>query len=237
MRKHTNKAFDANLHDLKSKIARMGGYVEKQSADAIDALARSNAALAREVITFDEAVDQLQRDIEAAAVVTIARRQPMAIDLREIVAALRISTDLERVGDLSKNIAKRVIALDGEALPVSLIRGVEHMGEMMLAQLKRVLDSYARHDVAAALAVWRDDEKIDAITQSLFAELLNTMLEDPRNIRFCIHLLFCAKNIERKGDHATNIAETVHYVVEGRTIPAARPKRNTTSLLLSMSPA
>ena len=237
MRKHTNKAFDANLHDLKSKIARMGGYVERQSADAIDALSRSNAALAREVIAFDEAVDQLQRDIEAAAVVTIARRQPMAIDLREIVAALRISTDLERVGDLSKNIAKRVIALDGEALPVSLIRGVEHMGEMMLAQLKRVLDSYARHDVAAALAVWRDDEKIDAITQSLFAELLNTMLEDPRNIRFCIHLLFCAKNIERKGDHATNIAETVHYVVEGRTIPEARPKRNTTSLLLSMSPA
>src|SRR5262249_47875170 len=215
----------------------MGGYVERQSADAIDALARSNAALAREVIAFDEAVDQLQRDIEAAAVVTIARRQPMAIDLREIVAAPRISADLGRIRGLSKNIAKRVIALDGEALPVSLIRGVEHMSEMMLAQLKRVLDSYARHDVAAALAVWRDDEKIDAITQSLFAELLNTMLEDPRNIRVCIHLLFFGQNIERKGDHATTIAETVHYVVEGRTIPEARPKRNTTSLLLSMSPA
>ena len=160
---------------------------------------------------------------------TIARRQPMAVDLREVVSALRIANDLERIGDLAKNIAKRVTALDGDFHPTKLIRGVEHMAIPGAGQLKKVLDSYAGRDLEKALEVWSSDEQVDAMCTSLFRELLTYMMEDPRNITFCIHLMFCAKNIERMGDHATNIAETIYYMVEGRPIVDQRPKGDTTS--------
>ena len=160
---------------------------------------------------------------------TIARRQPLANDLRELISAIRISGDLERIGDLAKNIAKRVIALGAATYPTQVIRGVEHMSDLVLGQLKQVLDSYARRDVAKAMEVWRGDEEIDAVNNSLFRELLTYMMEDPRNITFCTHLLFCAKNIERMGDHATNIAETVYYIAEGRALVDERPKGDTTS--------
>ena len=153
----------------------------------------------------------------------------MAVDLREVVGALRLSNDLERIGDLAKNIAKRVGALDTDFQPQQVMRGVEHMTDLVLAQLKEVLDSFAHRDIAKALAVWRGDEEIDAVNNSLFRELLTYMMEDPRNISFCIHLLFCAKNIERMGDHATNIAETVYYMVEGRALAEERPKGDTTA--------
>jgi phosphate transport system protein len=153
----------------------------------------------------------------------------MAVDLREIVAALRVSNDLERIGDLAKNIGKRVGALEGDFYPSKLLRGVEHMADLVLSQLKAVLDAYAQHDLSKAMAVWRGDEEIDAVCTSVFRELLTYMMEDPRNITFCIHLLFCAKNIERMGDHATNIAETVHYMIEGKPITDQRPKGDTTS--------
>jgi phosphate transport system protein len=172
----------------------------------------------------------LQRDIEEKAILTIARRQPMAIDLREVVGALRICNDLERIGDLAKNIAKRVAALSGDFRPHKLIRGVEHMSTLVLSQLKQVFDAYAGRDLASALAVWQGDEQIDAMCTSLFRELLTYMMEDPRNITFCIHLLFCAKNIERMGDHATNIAETVHYMIAGHPLTTERPKGDTTTL-------
>ena len=171
----------------------------------------------------------MQREIEEKAVLTIARRQPMAVDLREIVAALRVCSDLERIGDLAKNIAKRVMVLDDEASPTQLMRGVERMANMALAQLKQVLDAYGGRDLSAALEVWNGDEQIDAMCTSLFRELLTYMMEDPRNITFCIHVMFCAKNLERMGDHATNIAETVHYVIEGHPIADQRPKRDTVS--------
>jgi phosphate transport system protein len=153
----------------------------------------------------------------------------MAVDLREIVGALRVANDLERIGDLAKNIAKRVVALPDDFYPQKLIRGVEHMSSMVLAQLKQVLDAYAGLDLGKALAVWNGDEQVDALCTSLFRELLTYMMEDPRNITFCIHLMFCAKNIERMGDHATNIAETVYYMIEGRTIADQRPKGDTTA--------
>ena len=153
----------------------------------------------------------------------------MALDLREIVAALRVSNDIERIGDLAKNIGKRVGALEGDFYPNKLLRGVEHMASLVLGQLKHVLDAYASRDLPGALAVWNGDEEIDALCTSLFRELLTYMMEDPRNITFCIHLMFCAKNIERMGDHATNIAETVHYVIEGRPIADPRPKGDTTA--------
>ncbi|GIK97720.1 MAG: phosphate signaling complex protein PhoU [Xanthobacteraceae bacterium] len=230
MTEHIIKAFDADLQELARMVAEMGGIAEKQIADSVAALARRDSKLAQGVMTADAGLDRLQREIEERAILTIARRQPMAVDLREIVGALRVSNDLERVGDLAKNIAKRVVALGSELYPHNkVIRGVEHMADLVLAQLKRVLDAYARRDVAKALAVWRGDEAIDAVNNSLFRELLTYMMEDPRNITFCTHLLFCAKNIERMGDHATNIAETVHYIVEGHPLVDERPKGDTTA--------
>ena len=229
MAEHTIKAFDVDLQALASMVAEMGGLAEKQIADAVDALARRDGALAQRVIAIDPTVDNLQREIEEKAILTIARRQPMAVDLREIVGALRVANDIERIGDLAKNIAKRVIALGNEFYPQQVIRGVEHMADLVLGQLKEVLDAYARHDLDKAMAVWRGDEEIDAVNNSLFRELLTYMMEDPRNITFCTHLLFCAKNIERMGDHATNIAETVHYIVEGRALADERPKGDNTS--------
>jgi phosphate transport system protein len=226
---HTAKAFDVDLQDLARMVAEMGGLAEKQVADAVDALARRDTTLAQRVTAADVHIDTLQHEIEEKAVLTIARRQPMAVDLREIVSALRISNDLERIGDLAKNIAKRVIALGPASYPTQVIRGVEHMADLVLGQVKQVLDAYARRDVPQAMEVWRGDEEIDALCTSLFRELLTYMMEDPRNITFCIHLMFCAKNIERMGDHATNIAETVYYIVEGRAIADERPKGDTTA--------
>ena len=230
MNEHTAKAFDGDLQELTRKVAEMGGLAEREIADSIQALTRRDIVLAKRVVATDPTIDALQQEIEEKAVLTIARRQPMAIDLREIVSALRVSNDLERIGDLAKNIAKRVAELNNEFRPQKLIRGVEHMAGLVLGQIKQVLDAYAGRDLAKALDVWRRDEEVDAMCTSLFRELLTYMMEDPRNITFCIHLMFCAKNIERMGDHATNIAETVHYMIEGRTITDERPKGDTTRL-------
>jgi len=226
---HTAKAFDVDLQDLARMVAEMGGLAEKQIAESVDALARRDGKLAQRVVALDPSVDGLQREIEERAILTIARRQPMAVDLREIVGALRVSNDLERIGDLAKNIAKRVIALGPASYPTQVIRGVEHMADLVLGQVKQVLDAYARRDVPQAMEVWRGDEEIDAVNNSLFRELLTYMMEDPRNITFCTHLLFCAKNIERMGDYATNSAETVYYIVEGRALADERPKGDTTA--------
>jgi len=229
---HTMKAFDADLQDLGRMVAEMGGLAEQQISDAIDALDRRDSRLAQQVIANDAQIDVLQREVEEKVILTIARRQPMAVDLREIVGALRISNDIERIGDLAKNIAKRVLVLDSEFRSQKVMRGVEHMAELVLAQIKDVLDAYARRDADKSIAVWRSDEEVDAVNNSLFRELLTYMMEDPRNISICIHLLFCAKNIERMGDHATNIAETVYYMVEGRALGDERPKGDKTSMTI-----
>ena len=226
---HTTKAFDVDLQEITRKVAEMGGLAERQIADATRALVERDADLAERVIATDPTIDAMQHDIEEKSILTIARRQPMAIDLREIIGAMRVCNDLERIGDHAKHIGKRVVALDLDMHPQKLIRGVEHMASLVEALLKRVLDAYASHDVAAALAVWNGDEEVDAICTSLFRELLTYMMEDPRNITFCMHLMFCAKDIERIGDPATNIAETVYYMIEGRPITDQRPKGDTTS--------
>ena len=231
MTDHTMKAFDTDLQDLARMVAEMGGLAEKQVAESVDALAKRDTTLAQRVTTGDANIDALQREIEEKAVLTIARRQPMAVDLREIVSALRIANDLERIGDLAKNIAKRVVPITGDFYPQKLLRGVEHMSALVLTQLKQVLDAYASHDLEKALAVWSGDEEIDAMCTSLFRELLTYMMEDPRHITFCIHLMFSAKNIERMGDHATNIAETVYFMVQGRPITEERPKGDTLAAL------
>jgi phosphate transport system protein len=229
MGEHTYKAFDSDLQDLARMVAEMGGMAEQQISDATDALDRRDTAAAQLVVAGDARIDALQREVEAKAVMTITRRQPMAVDLRDIVAAMRISNDLERIGDLAKNIAKRVVVLDHEFRAQQVMRGVQHMTELVLSQIKDVLDAYARRDLAKAVAVWRADEQIDSVNNSLFRELLTYMMEDPRNIGICIHLLFCAKNIERMGDHATNIAESVYFMIEGKPLIDERPKGDTTS--------
>ena len=226
---HTTKAFDTDLQEITRKVAEMGGLAERQIADAVQALVERDVELGERVIAMDPTIDALQREIEEKAILTIARRQPMAVDLRECVSAMRVCNDLERIGDHAKHIGKRVVALDEDFYPQKLIRGVEHMSALVLAQLKQVLDAYAGRDVQAALAVWNGDEEVNSMCVSLFRELLTYMMEDPRNISFCMHLMFCAKDIERIGDHATNIAETVYYMVEGRPITDQRPKGDTTS--------
>ena len=226
---HTAKAFDEDLQELTRLVAEMGGLAERQIVDSVDSLIRRDVTLSMRVVAADAELDKLQHLIEERGVLTIARRQPMAVDLREIVGALRVATDLERIGDLSKNIAKRVASLDSDFHPLKLIRGLEHMTDLVQSQVKSVLDAYAAHDLPAAMAVWKGDEEVDAICTSLFRELLTYMMEDPRNIGFCIHLMFCAKNIERIGDHATNIAETVFYMIEGQAITEQRPKGDMTT--------
>jgi phosphate transport system protein len=237
MSTHTLKAFDVDLEELARMVAEMGGLAEKEIADSITALARRDLDLAQRVIALDPSVDALQRAIEEKAILTIARRQPMAVDLREIVGSLRVSNDLERIGDHAKNIAKRVLALDADIAFSQVVRGVEEMTKLVLAQVKQVLDAYASRDVAKALEVWRRDEEVDAVNNSLFRELLTYMMEDPRNITSCTHLLFCTQNIERMGDHATNIAETVYYIVEGQPLAEERPKgESTASFIAALAP-
>jgi phosphate transport system protein len=235
MSEHTIRAFDADLGELSRMVAEMGGLAEKEIADSVIALARRDVELAQKVIALDPSVDNLQRAIEEKAILTIARRQPMAVDLRDIVGSLRVSNDLERIGDLAKNIAKRVLALDADVAFSQVVRGVEEMTKLVLAQVKQVLDAYASRDVEKALEVWRRDEEVDAVNNSLFRELLTYMMEDPRNITSCTHLLFCTKNIERMGDHATNIAETVHYMVEGRPLADERPKGDDTATFTAVA--
>jgi phosphate transport system protein len=230
MTEHTTRAFDADLHSLALKIAEMSRLDETQIRQSIEALVKRDMALAEGVIAAKDRVDALQREIEEKAIVTIARRQPMAVDLREIIGALRISNDLEKIGDLAENVAKEVILLSDAFLIDEVILQLQRMGRLVLGQLMRVLRSYERSDAAEALEVWREDLEVDSLNNSLFRETLTYMMENPRNITFCTHLLFCAKNIERIGDHATNIAENVYYIVEGRSLPDERPKADLTGI-------
>jgi phosphate transport system protein len=190
----------------------------------MDALSSFDIDLAHRVVATDVRLDALQREIEEAAILTIARRQPLAIDLRECIAAMRIAADLERVGDLAKNIAKRTVKILSEARMPRAIIGLKTMAEVAALQLKDVLDAYAQRDVERARAVWINDSDLDALEDSVFRDLLTFMMEDPRNISFCTHLLFCSKNIERIGDHTTNVAETIVYLVTGEPMPTERPK-------------
>jgi len=224
MSEHTVAAYDKELGQLGRSIAEMGGIAEKMISDAMDALLSINIDLAKAVVATDQRLDALQRQVEELAILTIARRQPMAVDLREIVAAIRVSGDLERVGDLAKNIAKRTLKIADEPRISRAAVGLKHMGDSAQLLLKNVLDAYATRDVEKAKAVWESDAELDAMEDSVFRDLLTFMMEDPRNISFCTHLLFCSKNLERAGDHATNIAETVHYLVTGQTLPLDRPK-------------
>ena len=225
MNEHIVKSYEDELNTLTADCARMGGLTEAQVGDALDAVVKRDQALAESVVGRDERLDVLEADIERKAIRLIALRQPMANDLRKTVAAMKIASNLERCGDLAKNIAKRTMILN-EAEPISpLTRSIERMGRLVLGRLKDVLDAYTGSDLDRALAVWSRDDEVDEHYNSLFRELLTYMMGDPRTITACAHLLFVAKNLERIGDHATNIAEIIHYEITGEEmISADRPR-------------
>jgi phosphate transport system protein len=229
MSDHTSTAFDADLAGLRADIAEMGGLVVKAVTDAVLALAHRDHDRARSVVELDVRIDAIRRGVEEKAILTIARRQPVAVDLREIVATFRIANELERFGDLAKNIARRVAEV-GEIGPSRAVRRIEHMASLVRKQLKSVIDSLVRRDAGKALAVWAADEEIDHLHTSVFRELLTYMMEDPRSIGYCTHLMLCAKNLERMGDHATNIAELVHFIVTAQKLIDPRPKSDESSI-------
>ncbi|MBN9593292.1 MAG: phosphate signaling complex protein PhoU [Alphaproteobacteria bacterium] len=229
MTEHTVRAFTEQLESLSASVAQMGGMAEAQMAEAIEAITKRDTARAEAAIASDKAIDQIQHTIENQALKLLALRQPMAVDLRETLAAIKLAGELERIGDLAKNIAKRAIILNREP-PIRLTQSLGRMGRLVLNQLKLVLDAYSRRDVQGAETVWRQDDEIDETYNSLFRELLTYMMEDPRTIGLCTHLLFIAKNIERAGDHATNVAETVYHMVSGGYLQQMeRPKADVTS--------
>jgi phosphate transport system protein len=221
---HTVRAYDEELDALTAEVSRMGGLAEAELTDAVQAITRRNLTLAQAVISRDERLDEIESEIERRAIRLIALRQPVADDLRRTVAALKISTNLERCGDLAKNIAKRALVI-AESDPITPVtRSIERMGELVASRLKDVLDAFAARDIERANAVWRRDHEIDEHYDSVFRELLTYMMADPRTINSSAHLLFVAKNLERIGDHATNIAEIIHYEVLGEHVTGRRPK-------------
>ena len=217
MTEHTVTAFDDDLKFITRKVVEMGGHAESMITRAIGALVKGDKGIADTIVAEDMLLDGLQHELDERVILILAKRQPMATDLREIIGAMRMGNDLERIGDMGKNIARRTKEIDDVVHPRAVVHGLEHLTSLTLEQLKEVLDAYVNKDVEKAREVCERDDEIDQIYTSLFRELLTYMMEDPRNITFCTHLLFCAKNIERIGDHATNIAETVIYMVTGQS--------------------
>jgi phosphate transport system protein len=226
--RHVVKSYDQELKRLRSMITQMGGIVETQVALAADAIMHRDAAAAARAVEEDPKVDALEREVETFVIRLLALRQPVAGDLRQIVAALKITGDIERIGDYAANVAKRSIVLAEFSVPYSLA-GLAHMARLVQQQLKSVIDAFGDNDADKAMEVWRSDQVVDDIYNAIFRELITYMMEDPRNITPCTHLLFIAKNLERIGDHATNVAETVYYAVKGESLPESRPKGDTSA--------
>jgi phosphate transport system protein len=228
---HTVKSYDEELTHLHEDILHMGGFAEAQFAAAIQAVAKRDPDLAAETVRGDAKIDDLNAVIDSRVVRMLALRQPMATDLRQIISSLKIAVDIERIGDYSANIAKRAIAI-AEMRPARPISSIPRMGVLVQRLIKDVLDAYNHRDAEKAMKVWLRDEEVDDMYNSLFRETLTYMMEDPRNITPSTHLLFVAKNIERIGDHATNIAETIYFVVNGKRISESRPKGDSSSFIV-----
>jgi len=228
MPEHTVRSYEDELGRLRDLIARMGGLAERQVAEATTALVEGDSDLAAEVVPRDAEIDALEREIEAFCIRLLALRQPMGADLRLVVACLKISHSLERIGDYARNAAKRGIVLAQQPRLGSL-NGFQRMAQLVQANLQGAIDALVTGDAARAEEVWAADEPVDEIYNGIFREMLTHMMEDPRNITGATHLLFVAKNLERIGDHATNIAETVHYALRGANLPEDRPKGDTSA--------
>jgi phosphate transport system protein len=220
---HIVKSYAQELDQLRDLLTEMGGLVESQVALATEAIVSGDNAKANRAVEADREVDVLERQAEQLVIRMLALRQPMASDLRQIVAALKITAAMERIGDYAKNVAKRSIVLSQFQTPFSL-SGLAAMARLVQENLRLVIDAVGENDDAKAVQVWQSDQAIDDLYNSIFRELVTYMMEDARSITPCTHLLFIAKNLERIGDHATNIAETVHYAVTGEALTEERPK-------------
>ncbi len=230
MNEHIVKSYEDELNSLTAETARMGGLTEQLIADSLTAVTKRNQELAAQVVIRDEKLDEAERDIERKTIRLIALRSPVADDLRRAVAAMKVANNLERCGDLAKNIAKRTLVIIETDPLTPLTRAIERMGKLVLGRLSSVLDAYTRSDLERALAVWSQDDEVDEHYNALFRELLTYMMGDPRTITACAHMLFVAKNLERIGDHATNIAEIVRYQITGEEAAFTRPKTDALSV-------
>ena len=220
---HIVRSFDEDLRRLRDMIARMGGLAERQVNDMTLALVRRDTELAATVVQRDAHIDQLEREVEAFCVRLLALRQPVGLDLRLVVSSMRVAHDLERIGDYAANGAKRSIVL-AEQPSVGSLNGFSRMAALVQENLTGAIDALVAGDADRADEVWAADAPVDDIYNGIFREMLTFMMEDPRNITAATHLLFVAKNLERIGDHSTNIAETVHFAVRGESLPDERPK-------------
>jgi phosphate transport system protein len=224
MNEHIVKSYEDELNGLSAECVRMGGLAEAQVADAVNSVVKRNQDLASAVVARDDKLDEAEREIERRTIRLIALRQPVADDLRRAMAAMKVAANLERCGDLAKNIAKRTLVIIESDPLTPLTRSIERMGKLVQGRLTSVIDAYSRSDLERALAVWSQDDEVDEHYNALFRELLTYMMGDPRTITACAHMLFVAKNLERIGDHATNIAEIVHYEITGAEMAGGRPK-------------
>ena len=226
---HTIQSFDDDLREIGDILDAMGALASTMVSGATAALLSADTALARRVISDDAVMDDHQRGLDALVIALIALRQPMAEDLRTVVGAMRIAGDLERIGDLAKNIAKRVAAIGANAVPRSLSHSIDAMAQLVLSQLNELARLYGSGDAPGLARLRAGDERVDVRYNAVFRELLTYMMEDPRKITPCTHLLFCAKNLERIGDHVTNIAENAYYMLTGEQLPPDRPKQDETA--------
>jgi len=225
LNEHIVSSYEDELMNLNHAISEMGGMVEQAITDSANALLKLDHKGAQEVRAYDKRIDDMKDRINDMAVSIIARRQPMAADLRMVVTAIQVANDLERTGDMAKQLAKRTMQIDSLGLAPKFYNGVKHMTDLVARQLKAALDAYAARDAKMAIDVCAHDEEVDAMHTSLFRELLTYMMEDPRNITQCTHLLFCTKSLERVGDHATNIAEAAYYLETGRHLGVDESQR------------
>ncbi len=228
MPEHTVRSYEEELRRLRDMLVRMGGLAERQVADATGALVRRDTDLAAEVVQRDIQLDALEREVDGFSVRLLALRQPVGGDLRLVVAAMKICHDLERIGDYARNAAKRAIVI-AEQPHLGSLNGFSRMAQLVQQNLKGAIDALVHEDVAKADEIWAADEPVDDIYNGIFREMLTFMMEDPRNITAATHLLFVAKNLERIGDHATNIAETVRYAVAGEALEEERPKSDSSA--------
>jgi phosphate transport system protein len=220
LNEHIVSSYEDELINLNKAISEMGGMVEQSITDAANALLKLDHKAAQDVRLYDKRIDEMKDKINDMAVSIIARRQPMATDLRMVVTSIQVANDLERTGDMAKQLAKRTLQIESLALAPKFYNGVKHMTDLVARQLQAALDAYSARDAKKAVDVCSHDDEVDAMHTSLFRELLTYMMEDPRNITQCIHLLFCTKSLERVGDHATNIAEAAYYLETGRHLSA-----------------
>tara|TARA_Y100001934_G_scaffold283895_1_gene409284 strand:+ start:20845 stop:21570 length:726 start_codon:yes stop_codon:yes gene_type:complete len=232
---HIVKTYDEELDRISNSIVHLGGFIEEQLSKAIASLVNRDSQLADSVVNDDKKADEIEEDINNQVIRILALRQPMAVDLRLITAALKISSDLERIGDHAANVAKRAHALS-QYEPIRPVSAVSRMAQIVQKMIKDVLDAFLERDAERAMEVWRRDEEVDEMYNSLLRELVTYMMEDPRNITPCTNLLFVAKNIERVGDHATNMAETINFLVYGKTVKENRPKGETDAIELTDMP-